>query len=57
MENVVAMEGVEVGALADVNLAAAESFQRDFGGRYVTAEPARILEDPDIDAVIIATHP
>jgi predicted dehydrogenase len=56
MENVVAMDGVEVGAIADVNLAAAEAFQRDFGGRYATFEPARILEDPDVDAVIISTH-
>jgi predicted dehydrogenase len=45
-----------VGAIADVNLAAAEAFQRDFGGRYATSEPARILEDPEVDAVIISTH-
>jgi predicted dehydrogenase len=56
MENVAAMDGVEVVAIADVNLAAAEAFQRDFGGRYATLEPARILEDPEVDAVIISTH-
>jgi myo-inositol 2-dehydrogenase/D-chiro-inositol 1-dehydrogenase len=56
MENVVAMDAVEVGGLADVNLPAAEVFQRDFGGSYATAEPRRLLDDPDIDAVILATH-
>jgi predicted dehydrogenase len=56
MENVVAMDGVDLGAVADVNLAAAEAFQRDFGGRYATAEPRRIFDDPEIDAVVIATH-
>lgn len=50
------MEGVEVAALADLNVAAAEAFQREFGGRYATAEPRRIFDDPGIDAVIIATH-
>ena len=56
LENVAAMEGVEVSALADVNLAAAEAFLHDFGGRYATSEPTRILEDPEVDAVIISTH-
>jgi predicted dehydrogenase len=56
MENVVAMDGVEVAALADVNLPAAQAFQREFGGRYATSEPTRILEDSEVDAVIISTH-
>jgi predicted dehydrogenase len=56
MENVAAIDGVEVGALADMNPAAAEAFQRDFGGRYTTTSPERVLLDPDIDAVVIATH-
>jgi myo-inositol 2-dehydrogenase/D-chiro-inositol 1-dehydrogenase len=56
LENVMAMDGVEVSALADINLAAAEAFLRDFGGRYATSEPTRILEDPEVDAVIISTH-
>ena len=50
------MEGVRVVAHADLNLAAAETFQRDFGGDYATAIPQRVLDDPEIDAVIIATH-
>ncbi len=50
------MDGVEVGALADLNLAAAEAFQREFGGRYATSEPTRVMEDPEIDAAIISTH-
>jgi predicted dehydrogenase len=56
LENVAAMDGVEVAALADLNLAAAKRFQREFGGRYATAEPQRVFDDPEIDAVIIATH-
>jgi predicted dehydrogenase len=56
MENIEALDGVELGALADVNLTAAEAFQRQFGGRYATSEPQRIMDDPDVDAVIIATH-
>lgn len=56
LENAVAMEGVEVAAVADLNPAAAETFQRDFGARYATSEPRRVLEDPETDAVIIATH-
>jgi myo-inositol 2-dehydrogenase/D-chiro-inositol 1-dehydrogenase len=50
------MEGVQVVAAADLNSVAAETFQRDFGARYATTAPQRVLEDPDIDAVIIATH-
>jgi myo-inositol 2-dehydrogenase/D-chiro-inositol 1-dehydrogenase len=56
LENAVAMDGVRVAAHADLNPAAAEVFQRDFGGVYATADPQRIFEDPEIDAVIIATH-
>lgn len=56
MENVAAMEGVEAAAFADVYPEAAEAFLCRFGGRYATSDPNRILADPDIDAVIIATH-
>jgi myo-inositol 2-dehydrogenase/D-chiro-inositol 1-dehydrogenase len=56
LENAVAMDGVRVAALADLNLAAAETFQDNFGGVYATADPQRIFDDPEIDAVVIATH-
>jgi myo-inositol 2-dehydrogenase/D-chiro-inositol 1-dehydrogenase len=56
LENAAAMEGVPVAALADLNLAAAEAFQHDFGGGYATDDPQRIFADPEIDAVVIATH-
>jgi hypothetical protein len=42
-------------ALAVENHTAAQVFQREFGGRYATAESQRIFDDPEIDAVIIAT--
>jgi predicted dehydrogenase len=55
LENVAAMEGVEVQALVDVNESAATQFQREFGGAYATADVTRVFEDDDVDAVIIST--
>src|SRR5262249_10530114 len=56
MENVAAMDRVGFAAAADLHLAAAEAFAREFAGSYATADPDRLLEDPAIDAVVIATH-
>lgn len=56
LENVAAMPGVALEALADVHEPAAAALRLDFGGRYHTTEPERVLDDPNVDAVIIATH-
>lgn len=47
---------VQVQAYADVREAAAQDFLHTFGGRYATADPARVLRDDGLDAVLIATH-
>ncbi|HUS05476.1 MAG TPA: Gfo/Idh/MocA family oxidoreductase, partial [Bryobacteraceae bacterium] len=56
MENAAHMEGIEIGAFADLNLPAAEALQKEFGRGYATSDPKTVLADPDIDAVVIATH-
>ena len=50
------MPGVTLQAVVDVRESAAEAFRSDFGGKYHTVDPERVFEDPDVDAVIIATH-
>src|SRR5688500_5526350 len=56
LENVSAMPGVNLHATVDIRESAAEAFQREFGGSYYTREPERVFDDPQVDAVIIATH-
>lgn len=43
-------------AYADVNEAAAQAALDEFGGRYATADPQRLLRDDGIDAVYICTQ-
>jgi predicted dehydrogenase len=50
------MPHVALQAVADINEPAAEASRRDFGALYHTTDPERVLQDPDVDAVIIATH-
>jgi predicted dehydrogenase len=47
--------GMRLCAYADVNTTAAESFRAKYGGAYSTSDAARVLGDPDIDAVFICT--
>lgn len=45
-----------VAATCDVDLAAAEALRAASGAEYATADPDRLIADPGIDAVIIATR-
>lgn len=45
-----------VAATCDVDLAAAEALRAASGAEYATVDPDRLLADPGIDAVIIATR-
>jgi predicted dehydrogenase len=56
LENVSAMPGVKLHACVDVRESAAQAFRGEFGGSYHTTEAERVFNDPDVDAVIIATH-
>ena len=47
---------IEPVAYADVRKEAADSFLSQFGGKYVTDDAQKILEDPDIDTVMICTR-
>jgi myo-inositol 2-dehydrogenase/D-chiro-inositol 1-dehydrogenase len=42
-------------AYADLSLAAAEHCLAEWGGAYATTDPDRLLADPAIDAVVVAT--
>src|SRR5438477_7728954 len=42
-------------AFADVRQAAADAFLASYGGAYSTNDAARLLADPEIDAVLICT--
>ena len=49
------LPGVIVGAVADIDVAAAQAMARECGG--VVVEPAAVLASPEIDLVYIATPP
>ena len=49
--------GAELAAYADVDRSRADSFIDQFGGRYACDNANRVIEDPQIDAVIIAIGP
>jgi len=44
-----------VRGLCDVNLERAKEYQQKYGGEYATDDVDKICNDPDIDAVVIAT--
>jgi|DewCreStandDraft_5_1066085.scaffolds.fasta_scaffold00018_270 predicted dehydrogenase len=56
LRNAAAHPAVQLQAYADVREAAAQEFLHTFGGRYATTDPARLLRDEGIDALLIATH-
>jgi len=56
LENVRALEGVELAATVDVREEAAAACAREFGARYHTTDTARVFGDPRVDAVIICTY-
>ncbi|MBI5880438.1 MAG: Gfo/Idh/MocA family oxidoreductase [Chloroflexi bacterium] len=47
--------GLKLQAYADVRPDAVSQFLADFGGAYATADAARVLSDPDLQAVFICT--
>lgn len=49
-------EVFQVAATCDVDLSAADAMCATAGARYATDDPARLLADQEIDAVIIATR-
>ncbi len=48
--------GAELRGVADIMLEHAEGFAKKYGASYATTDVARILGDPEIDAVWICTH-
>lgn len=48
--------GVELVGFCDVIESAAEQVRQEFGGRYATTDPGRIMRDDSIDILYIATH-
>jgi predicted dehydrogenase len=54
---VVASDDVVLVATCDTDIGRAERARDQFGATYAIADPAQILADPSIDAVIIATPP
>jgi predicted dehydrogenase len=51
------MPGVVIGAVADVRAPSAEAFHERFGTGYWSTDPQRLIEDPDLDALLICTYP
>ena len=49
------LDGMDLVAFCSRTEEKAESFARTYGGEYWTADAARIIEDPSIDAVYITT--
>ncbi len=56
MVNAAVAEGMSLVAYADVVEAAAEKFHSDYGGTYHTDDPAKLMNDDRVDAVLIATR-
>ena len=48
--------GAELRGVADIVAGAAENFAKEYGASYATTDIARILADPETDAVWICTH-
>ena len=55
MENVAAMDAVELRAVVDLNPQAAAQCQENFEAEYATPDAARVFADPQVDAVFICT--
>ena len=47
--------GMDVVAFADLDTSRADGFLQEFGGEYSTTMPERLIEDPTLDGVMIAT--
>ena len=45
----------EIRGLADVDLSKAQAYQETYGGDYATTDVDRLFNDPEVDAVLIAT--
>lgn len=56
LPNILKSERFTVVATADVNLSAAEALRDVAGARYASDDVSRVLQDPDVEAVIIATR-
>ena len=56
MVNAVKADGLSLAACADVVEEAAKAFHGQYGGGYFTNNPARVLRDDSVDAVLIATR-
>ena len=54
--NLLANDKFAIVAAADLDLNAAETLRREADANYATTDPARLLGDPTIDAVLIATR-
>lgn len=50
------VEGLEFVAYCDTDLSRAQALLDRHGGRYVTAEVDRVLDDDDVDVVYVCTH-
>jgi predicted dehydrogenase len=55
--NLAAIAGAATVAYCDLDESRAKALLETHGGAYSTAEPAKIFDDPDIDAVLIQTGP
>lgn len=55
LQNILNCQQMEVIALADVNLKAAEKLKHVSGAKYVCSEPDRLIADDSIDAFLIFT--
>ncbi len=49
------LQRIEIRGLADINTEKAEAYREKYGGQYVTDDPEKLFQDPDIDAVLITT--
>jgi predicted dehydrogenase len=52
---VMRLDGIEMVAFCDRDLARAEALCREYGGQYATQDALAVIEDPGLDAVYIVT--
>lgn len=50
------VEGARIAAACDVVEARALGYCHTFGARYATTDPARVIGDPEVDAIYVLTH-
>ncbi len=55
LSNLAALDLGRPWAYADVRRSAAEEYLERFGGSYATDDPEKLLADPQVDVVIVAT--